>query len=82
VTEAELDRAKALLSTGWWRQMSTLAGRADALSRYTMQFGDPALAGSRLPAWLAVTPRQLAEVAEEVLDPEERVTLTYRKEAA
>jgi zinc protease len=82
VTDAELDRAKALLTTGWWRQMSTVAGRADTLSRYATQFGDPALAGARLPGWLAVTASQLADVAEDVLDPEDRVTLTYRKEEA
>jgi zinc protease len=82
VTEAELERAKALLTTGWWRSVSTVGGRADALSRYAVQFGDPRQAGTRLPAWLAVTAGQVAEVAEDVLDPEDRVTLVYRKEAA
>ncbi len=80
VTESELDRAKALLTTGWWRQMSTVAGRADVLSRYATQFGDPALAGARLPGWLAVTAARLADVAEDVLDADDRVTLTYRNE--
>ena len=42
VTEAELDRAKALLTTAWWRQLSTVGGRADTLGRYATQFGDPA----------------------------------------
>ncbi len=82
VTEAELERAKALLTTGWWRQMSTVGGRADTLSRYATQFGDPALAGTRLPGWLAVTTAQVAGVAQAVLDPEERVTLTYSQEVA
>jgi predicted Zn-dependent peptidase len=80
VTEAEVDRAKAMLTTRWWRRMSTVGGRADELSRYATQFGDPALAGARLPAWLAVTAAQVADVAEEVLDPDERVTLTYHSE--
>jgi zinc protease len=77
VTEAELERAKALLTTAWWRAVSTVGGRADLLGRYATQFNDPAVAGSRLPAWLAVTTDQVNEVASRVLRPEERVLLTY-----
>ncbi|WP_229403173.1 M16 family metallopeptidase [Micromonospora okii] len=80
VTATELDRAKALLSTGWWRQMSTVDGRADTLGRYATQFGDPALVARRLPAWLAVTADQIAELAAEVLRASDRVTLTYLPE--
>ncbi|MEU4401258.1 pitrilysin family protein [Micromonospora orduensis] len=80
VTAAELDRAKALLSTAWWRQMSTVDGRADTLGRYATQFGDPARAAERLPAWLAVTAEQIAETAAEVLGAADRVTLTYLPE--
>ncbi|EEP71334.1 peptidase M16 [Micromonospora sp. ATCC 39149] len=80
VTAAELDRAKALLSTAWWRQMSTVDGRADTLGRYATQFGDPAKAAERLPAWLAVTAEQIAELAAEALRAEDRVTLTYLPE--
>ncbi|BCL13549.1 M16 family metallopeptidase [Micromonospora sagamiensis] len=77
VTGTELDRAKALLTTAWWRQMSTVDGRADTLSRYATQFGDPARAADRLPAWLAVTAEQIAEVAAEVLAPRDRAVLSY-----
>ena len=77
VTEAELSRAKALLTTSWWRQMSTVAGRADTLSRYATQFGEPSTAGSRLPGWLAVTADDIAQVATQLLQPSSRVTLTY-----
>ncbi|MEH1101811.1 M16 family metallopeptidase [Micromonospora sp. CPCC 205561] len=80
VTAAELDRAKSLLSTSWWRQMSTVDGRADTLGRYATQFGDPARAAGRLPAWLAVTAEQIAEAAAEVLAADDRVTLTYLPE--
>ncbi|MFI6264628.1 M16 family metallopeptidase [Micromonospora sp. NPDC051006] len=80
VTATELDRAKALLSTAWWRQMSTVDGRADTLGRYATQFGDPAVAADRLPAWLAVTAEQIAEAAVEVLAATDRVTLTYLAE--
>ncbi|MCX4389882.1 insulinase family protein [Micromonospora peucetia] len=77
VTVTELDRAKSLLSTSWWRQMATVDGRADTLGRYATQFGDPAKAAERLPAWLAVTAEQIAEAAAEVLAADDRVTLTY-----
>ncbi|MBO4207301.1 M16 family metallopeptidase, partial [Micromonospora echinofusca] len=77
VTDAELDRAKALLTTAWWRHLSTVDGRADTLGRYATQFGDPAKAADRLPSWLAVTADRVAEVAAEVLAPQDRVTLTY-----
>ncbi|MEV6704556.1 M16 family metallopeptidase [Micromonospora wenchangensis] len=80
VTATELDRAKALLSTAWWRQMSTVDGRADALGRYATQFGDPARTADRLPGWLSVTAGQIAELAADVLTPADRVTLTYLPE--
>ncbi|HEY6597635.1 MAG TPA: pitrilysin family protein [Asanoa sp.] len=82
VTQEELARAKALLETDWWRGMSTVDGRADLLSRYAIQFGDPAVAARRLPGWLAVTPAQVASVAESALRREDRVTLIYDPEEA
>jgi zinc protease len=77
VTNAELDRAKALLTTAWWRQLSTVGGRADTLGRYTTQFGDPGAAAYRLPAWQAVTADDISEAAALALQPSSRVTLTY-----
>jgi zinc protease len=77
VTEDELSRAKALLTTSWWRQVSTVGGRADTLSRYTTQFGEAEAAAYRLPAWLAVTADDVTEAAAFALKPESRVTLTY-----
>ncbi|HEY7271119.1 MAG TPA: pitrilysin family protein [Actinoplanes sp.] len=77
VTDAELGRAKALLTTSWWRQLSTVYGRADTLGRYATQFGDPGSAAYRLPAWQAVTTDDIAAVAQTVLTPSSRVTLTY-----
>jgi predicted Zn-dependent peptidase len=74
---AEIERAKALLTTSWWRQVGTVAGRADILSRYATQFDDPTRAGERLPGWLSVTPEQVAGVAARVLAATERVVLTY-----
>ncbi|MDY7090039.1 MAG: insulinase family protein, partial [Actinomycetota bacterium] len=80
VTEQELSRAKALLTTSWWRQVSTVGGRADTLSRYATQFGDPGAAAYRLPQWLAVTADDVTDAAKYALKPESRVTLTYLPE--
>lgn len=80
VTEEELSRAKALLTTAWWRQVSTVGGRADTLGRHATQFGDAGAAGYRLPQWLAVTAQDIADVAAYALKPESRVTLTYLPE--
>jgi zinc protease len=80
VTEDELSRAKALLTTAWWRGMSTVGGRADTLGRYATQFGDPATVAYRLPQWLAVTADDITEAAAYALKPESRVTLTYLPE--
>jgi zinc protease len=80
VTADELDRAKALLTTAWWRQLSTVGGRADTLGRYTTQFGDPGSVAYRLPSWLAVTADDVTEAAALTLKPESRVTLTYLPE--
>jgi predicted Zn-dependent peptidase len=77
VTDAELGRAKALLTTSWWRQLSTVYGRADTLGRYATQFGDPGSAAYRLPAWQAVTADDIAAVAQTALTASSRVTLTY-----
>ncbi len=82
VTEAELERAKALLTTSWWRQMSTVYGRADVLGRYATQFGDPGSAAYRLPAWQAVTADDVTTAAELTLKPDSRVTLTYLPQEA
>jgi len=79
VTEAELERAKALLTTSWWRQMSTVGGRADTLSRYATQFGDASSAAYRLPQWQSVTAGDILDAAR-TLGPESRVTLTYLPE--
>jgi predicted Zn-dependent peptidase len=80
ITSEELDRAKALLATAWWRQMSTVAGRADALGRYATQLGDPARVGERLPSWESVSVGEVMDVAARVLREDARVTLSYLPE--
>ncbi|MFY1655153.1 M16 family metallopeptidase [Solwaraspora sp. WMMB762] len=80
VTDGEVDRAKALLTTGWWRQVASFEGRADTLGRYATQFGDPARAGDRLPGWQAVTTEAVNDEAVRLLRPDNRVQLSYLPE--
>ena len=80
VTATELERAKALLTSQWWRQVSTLGGRADTLGRFATLFGAPERAAEQLAGWQAVTAARIAEVAAEILTAQTRVTLTYLPE--
>ncbi|WP_213455153.1 M16 family metallopeptidase [Rhizomonospora bruguierae] len=80
VTDAELERAKALLTSSWWRQVSTLGGRADTLGRYATLFRAPERVAAQLDGWRSVTAERVAEVAAEILDEDARVTLTYLPE--
>jgi predicted Zn-dependent peptidase len=82
VTADEVARAQALLTTGWWQQVGTVAGRADALGRYATQFGDPGRVGERLPGWLSVTPDRVNEAAARALAGGGRVVLGYQTEEA
>ena len=77
VGDDEVDRAKALLTTAWWRQLATVGGRADVLGRYATQLGDPARVAERLAAWRAVTAGDVAAAAADLLRPGTRVTLSY-----
>ncbi|GAB7043396.1 MULTISPECIES: M16 family metallopeptidase [Catenuloplanes] len=76
ITDEEIERAKALLTTQWWRQVSTAGGRSDLLGRYATQLGDPARTGDQLPSWLSVTRDELAAAAA-TLTAQSRVTLIY-----
>jgi len=76
-TADEIARAQAQLTSSWWRQVATVAGRADLLSRYATQFGDPATAGERLPALQSVTAADVSALAARMLPATGRVTLRY-----
>ena len=72
VTEAELQRAKNQTRAGFIRSLQTAMGKAEALQRYTLYFGDP----GRHPhgAWtryMAVTARRRAARGAAVPAPRE-----------
>jgi predicted Zn-dependent peptidase len=81
VTDAELDRARALLTSTWLEHLSTVDGRADMFSQMTTLFDDPSLVNTLLPRQLAVTAGDVVRVAREYLRPDNRVVIVYVPES-
>jgi predicted Zn-dependent peptidase len=77
VTDDELDRAKALLTSQWLHHMASVDGRADTFNEYATLLGDPALVNDVLPAMLRITADQVRDAAAEVMRPDNRVVLTF-----
>ena len=76
-TAGEMERAQALLERGWLDQLSTAAGRADALCRYTVLFGDPQLAFTAIDRILDITAEEVQAIAAARLRPDNRAVLVY-----
>jgi predicted Zn-dependent peptidase len=76
-TAKEMERAQALLERGWLDRLSTAAGRADALCRYTVLFGDPQLAFTAINRILDVTAEEVRAIAAARLRPDNRAVLVY-----
>jgi predicted Zn-dependent peptidase len=76
-TAGELERAQALLERQWLDRLSTAAGRADALCRYAVLFGDPQLAFTAVGRILDVTAEEVRAVAAARLRPDNRAVLAY-----
>jgi predicted Zn-dependent peptidase len=72
-----MERAQALLERGWLDQLSTVAGRADALCRYTVLFGDPQLAFTAINQVLDITAEEVRAIAAARLRPDNRAVLVY-----
>jgi predicted Zn-dependent peptidase len=81
VTEAELDRARTMLTADWLRELATVNGRADALGHYTTRFGDAESIRERVGLLDAVTAEDVARVARETFREDNRIVLTYLPEA-
>ncbi len=77
VTEDELERARALITSDWLHHLATVDGRADMFSQFTTLFDDPGLVNDMLPRMLAVTADDVCRVAAEVIRPDNRVVLVY-----
>lgn len=81
IDDAELERAKALVSSEWLHQLSGPESRADTFSQYATLLGDPKLVNAHLPEMLAVTADEVRAMARRILVPRERAVLTFVPEA-
>ena len=79
---AEVERARALFAVDWLDQLASVTQRADNLSRITQQLGDPQEIDRELDGILAVTPDDVVEAAETLLDPDGGLVLTYVPEGS
>jgi predicted Zn-dependent peptidase len=81
-TTEEMERAQAQLEREWLDRLGTVAGRADELCRFAVQFGDPKLAFTAVGRVLDVTAEEVREVAAARLRPDNRAVLVYEPLAA
>ena len=77
VTDAEMERARALITSTWLHHLATVDGRADMFSQLTTLFDDPGLVNTMLPRLLAVTADDVVRAAADVIRPDNRVVLTF-----
>jgi len=76
-TASEMERAQALLEREWLDQLSTTAGRADALCRYTLLFDDPQRAFTAINRILDISAEEVRAIAAARLRPDNRAVLVY-----
>jgi zinc protease len=72
---AELDRAVANVETTFARLLEPLSTRADVLQQYEDDFHDPGRVAWDLARYRKVTPAQVREWAQKLLDPNARLVL-------
>lgn len=77
VTDAEVERAVALIETDFVSAMQSAGERADKLSQFATYFGDPALVNAQAGLYRAVSTAGVNAFARESLGPDNRVSLVY-----
>ena len=77
VSDAEVERAIALIETGFVSAIQSAGDRADRLSMFATFFGDPAIANAQTERYRAVTAERVNAFARERLGEDNRVTLLY-----
>jgi zinc protease len=75
VTDAELQRARNQMRARFIRSLQTAMGKAEALQRFTLYFGDPAAIRTAMDPYLAVTAADIQRVARQYLRPENRAVV-------
>jgi len=77
ISEEEMERARALITSQWLHHLATVDGRADTFSQFTTLFDAPELVNDMLPRLLTVTAEDAAAQAGEVLRADNRVVLVF-----
>jgi zinc protease len=76
-TDAEVERAVALVQTDMVRSLQSAADRADRLSLFATYFGDPSLVNEQMDRYRAVRAAEVSAFAREYLGRDNRVSLVY-----
>jgi zinc protease len=77
VTDAEVERALALIETDFTASLQSASERADKLSQFATYFGDPGLVNVQLDRYSAVTADRVNAFAREWLGEDNRASLLY-----
>lgn len=77
VSSREVARAAAMAETAILGQLEVVAQRADLLSQFATQFGDPDRVSTEIDRLRAVTPEAVRALVDERLGPEHQAILTY-----
>ncbi|HEY9480442.1 MAG TPA: pitrilysin family protein [Gemmatimonadaceae bacterium] len=77
VSDAEVERAIALIETGFVSAMQSAGDRADRLSMFATFFGDPSIANEQTERYREVTAERVNDFARERLGEDNRVSLLY-----
>ena len=77
MTDAEVERAVALIETAYVTSMQSAGDRADRLSMFATYFGDPGLVNAQVERYRAVTAEQVSQFARERLGTDNRADLVY-----
>ena len=82
VTEGELERAVALITTEFATSMQQASERADKLSLFATYFGEPALVNEQVSRYRAVTVADVDDFARARLGRDNRASLVFVPHAA
>lgn len=77
VTPGELERARALVESGFIVALQSAGDRADQISRFATYFGDPTLVNQQVAQYQAVSAEQVTAFAREMLGEDNRAYLVY-----